>query len=72
MVLHNICLSKGDTMPMKLNLTIDPSTNEKRDSKGERTSADVELYEGTGFLVSDRKKFELHWLKSHDWKMRLD
>jgi hypothetical protein len=31
MVLHNICLSRGDTMPKKLDLTIDPLTNEKRD-----------------------------------------
>ena len=31
MVLHNICLNLGDTMPKKLDLTIDLSTNEKRD-----------------------------------------
>ena len=31
MVLHNICLHLGDTLPRKLDLTIDLSTNEKRD-----------------------------------------
>ena len=31
MILHNICLDLGDTMPKKLDLTIDLSTNEKRD-----------------------------------------
>lgn len=31
MVLHNICLEFGDTIPSKLDLSIDPETNEKRD-----------------------------------------
>ena len=31
MVLHNICLHLGDTMPKKLDITIDLSSNEKRD-----------------------------------------
>ncbi|XP_028417137.1 protein ANTAGONIST OF LIKE HETEROCHROMATIN PROTEIN 1-like [Dendronephthya gigantea] len=31
MVLHNICINLGDTMPKKLDLTIDPTTSEKRD-----------------------------------------
>lgn len=31
MVLHNICLTRKDTIPKKLDLSIDPSTNEKRD-----------------------------------------
>ena len=30
-VLHNICLHLSDTMPRKLDLTIDLSTNEKKD-----------------------------------------
>jgi hypothetical protein len=30
MVLHNICLALGDTLPKKLDLTIDLATNEKR------------------------------------------
>ena len=29
-VLHNICLERGDTIPTKLDLTIDPLTNQKR------------------------------------------
>ena len=32
-VLHNICLSRGDTIPKKLDLSVDPTTNEKRESK---------------------------------------
>ena len=31
MVLHNICLTQKDTIPQKLDLSVDPSTNEKRD-----------------------------------------
>ena len=30
MVLHNVCLAMGDTIPKKLDLSIDPATNEKR------------------------------------------
>ena len=30
-VLHIICLEHGDTIPTKLDLTIDPHTNKKRD-----------------------------------------
>ena len=30
MVLHNICIERKDTIPKKLDLSIDPSTNEKR------------------------------------------
>ena len=30
-ILHNICLERGDTIPTKLDLTIDPLTNQKRD-----------------------------------------
>jgi hypothetical protein len=31
MILHNVCLEKGDTMPAKLDLTIDAVSGEKRD-----------------------------------------
>ena len=31
MVLHNVCVDRGDTMSKKLNLTIDPVTNQRRD-----------------------------------------
>ncbi len=31
LVLHNICLDQGDTLPSKLDMTIDPATNQKRD-----------------------------------------
>ena len=31
MVLHNVCLERRETMSKKLNLTIDPGTNQKRD-----------------------------------------
>ena len=30
MVLHNVCLAMGDTIPKKLDLSIDPDTNKKR------------------------------------------
>ena len=30
-VLHNICLTRKDTCPKKLDLSIDPNTSEKRD-----------------------------------------
>ena len=32
MVLHNICISKGDVLPRTLDVTIDPNTNQKRES----------------------------------------
>ena len=32
MVLHDICIDNGDTISSKLNLTVDPSTIERRDS----------------------------------------
>ena len=31
MVLHNICLDNGDTIPKKLDLTTDPATSQRRD-----------------------------------------
>lgn len=31
MVLHNICIDRGDTMCKQLGLTLDPLTNERRD-----------------------------------------
>ena len=31
MVLTNVCLERGETMSKKLNLTIDPKTNQRRD-----------------------------------------
>ena len=31
MVLHNACLENGDTIPKKLDLTVDPTSNQKRD-----------------------------------------
>ena len=30
MVLHNVCIARGDTIPKNLDLSIDPNTNEKR------------------------------------------
>ena len=30
MVLHTICIDNGDTLPLKLDVTIDPSTCQKR------------------------------------------
>ena len=30
MVLHNICIDREDTLPRKLDLTIDPTTNQRR------------------------------------------
>lgn len=32
MVLHNICISKGDILPRTLDVTIDPNTNQRRES----------------------------------------
>ena len=32
MLLHNICISKGDVLPRTLDVTIDPNTNQKRES----------------------------------------
>ena len=31
MVLHNVCIERGETISKKLNLTIDPVTNQRRD-----------------------------------------
>ena len=31
MVLHNICIERGETISSKLNLTVDPITNQRRD-----------------------------------------
>ena len=31
MVLHNVCLERGETMSKVLNLTTDPVTNQRRD-----------------------------------------
>ena len=31
MVLHNICIERGETISKKLNLTVDPITNQRRD-----------------------------------------
>ena len=31
MVLHNICIDRGETLSKKLDLTLDPVTNQRRD-----------------------------------------
>ena len=31
MVLHNICIERGDSISRKLDLSVDPTTQEKRD-----------------------------------------
>ena len=36
MVLHNVCLDQGDTIPAKLDLSIDPDTRQVRDRAGLR------------------------------------
>ncbi len=40
-VLHNICLKRGDTIPTKLDLTNDPQTNQKRDRNTIRESLNM-------------------------------
>ena len=36
-VLHNICIEKGDALSAKMDLTIDPTTNERRNREELRT-----------------------------------
>ena len=31
MVLHNVCIDRGDTISKKMNLTVDPVTNQRQD-----------------------------------------
>ena len=53
MVLHNVCLEQGDTLPAKLDLTIDTLTNEKRDRA---TIRDVLLMKSRGKSVNPNSK----------------
>ena len=53
MVLHNVCLEQGDTLPAKLDLTIDTLTNEKRDRT---TIRDVLLMKSRGKSVNPNSK----------------
>ena len=48
MVLHNVCLDNGDTIPSKLNLTIDPITSQKRDRA---TIRDILLMKSSSNIV---------------------
>ena len=41
MVLHNVCIEKGDTICSKLNLTRDPRSNEKRDCQAIRDALEM-------------------------------
>ena len=41
MVLHNICIEKGDTICSKLDITSDPLTNAKRDSRTLRDALEM-------------------------------
>ena len=41
MVLHNICIEKGDTICSKLNITSNPLTNAKRDSRTLRKALEM-------------------------------
>ena len=43
MVVHNICLEFGDTIPSKLDLSIDPETNEKRDRQKVREMLKISM-----------------------------
>ena len=61
MVLHNVCLEKGDTIPRKLDPSIDRHTNEKRDRK--------ELQEILHIGLSRKRPFEFKG-DSHANKIR--
>lgn len=54
MVLHNICLEKSDAIPSKLDLSVDPSTQRKRDPD---TIRDILLMK-VCHKVTDAKKNE--------------
>ena len=49
MVLHNVCLQQGNTLPTKLDLSIDPLTNGKRNRAAIR---DVLLMKSHGKSVN--------------------
>ena len=58
MVLHNICIDQGDSISRKLDLTVDPSTQEKRDRKEMRkllqmTECRSSKYSGEAVKVRD-------------------
>jgi hypothetical protein len=53
MVLHNVCLEQGDTLPAKLDLTIDPLTSEKRDRA---TIRDILLMKSRGKSMNPNSK----------------
>ena len=72
MVLHNICLHLGDTMPRKLDLTIDLSTNEKEIEQRLENSWKCEIVRKYETRPCKQKKSEMHWpekllVKERNW-----
>lgn len=53
MVLHNACLENGDTIPTKLDLTINPDTSQKRDRS---TIRNILLMKSSGRSVNPTSK----------------
>ncbi|XP_065054392.1 uncharacterized protein LOC135683144 [Rhopilema esculentum] len=52
MVLHNLCIEKNDTIPSKLDLSVDPSTQQKRDRA---TLCNVLLMKASHKIVDPRR-----------------
>ena len=59
-VLHNVCLEIGDTIPSKLDLSIDPTTNQTRDRQKIRKILHIGFsrkgFEAGGYQASKMRK----------------
>ena len=56
MVLHNICIMRGDTISKKLDLTFNPDNNERRDREEVRKLLQMRKCQKTPDVSKEAKK----------------
>ena len=70
-VLHNICIEKGDWIPRKLDLTFDDVTNKRRNSNDVRDLLDLINTDSKNYLLGKSDAIRVRdVLKLKFWKER--
>ena len=68
-VLHNICIEKGDLIPRKINLTFDDVTNKRRNSDDVRDLLDLINTGSKNYLLGKADAIRVRdALKLESWK----
>ena len=70
-VLHNICIDRGDSLSHKLDLTLDPVTQEKRERKS-RSCCKCESVHLYVTLQLKQSELEMQCVRNCGWRKKLE